>query len=421
MQTFFNGDIRMEIKRDHYLTELHNRMHNGMVKIITGMRRSGKSYLLFRLFYQDLILQGVKKDHIITLSMDGLENRPFRDPEYALRTIKEQIRDDDDYYVLLDEVQMMRDFVEVLNSLLHLPNVDVYVTGSNSRFLSKDVITEFRGRGDAVHVYPLTFREFMSVYTGDVYRGWADYFTYGGLPRTVTLPTEAQKVSYLTNSFHETYIRDIIERNRLERTQELEELVRVTASTVGALTNPNKIYATFQSTVHSKISANTVRQYLDYLEDAFMVQKAQRYDVKGRKYIGSPVKYYFEDVGLRNACLGFRQTEETHLMENIIYNELRYRGYSVDVGVVRDRKKDGSGKWTSRTLEVDFVANLGSERTYIQSAVSLPDEEKIRQEKASLLSLRDSFQKIILVRDMVPNMQDQDGLRVMNVFDYLLG
>lgn len=410
----------MEIPREHYLQELRDRMHNGMVKIITGIRRSGKSYLLFHLFQNELLQQGVPKDHIICLSMDGLENMKYRDPFIAYDAIMQQIKDDSDYYVLLDEVQMMEQFEELLNSLLHRENIDTYVTGSNSKFLSKDVITEFRGRGDEVHVYPLTFQEFMQVYDGDVYQGWREYFTYGGLPRTVTLKTENQKSAYLARLFRETYLRDIIERHHIEKTEELDELLQVTASTIGALTNPSKILATFQSKTKSTISINTIQKYLEYLEDAFLIQHARRYDIKGRKYIGSPLKYYFEDVGLRNACLGFRQVEETHLMENILYNELRYRSYSVDVGTVKKQERKEDGRLTTRTLEVDFVANSGSRRIYIQSALRMVDDEKREQEKASLLALKDSFQKVILVRDIVPNYHDNDGVLTMNLFDFLL-
>lgn len=410
----------MEIPREHYLQELRDRMHNGMVKIITGIRRSGKSYLLFQLFRKELLAQGVPEDHIICLSMDGLENQKYRDPFVAYDAIMQQIKDDSDYYVLLDEVQMMKQFEELLNSLLHRENIDTYVTGSNSKFLSKDVITEFRGRGDEVHIYPLTFQEFMQVYDGDVYQGWREYFTYGGLPRTVTLKTENQKSAYLARLFRETYLRDIIERHHIEKTEELDELLQATASTIGALTNPSKILATFQSKTKSTISINTIQKYLEYLEDAFLIQHARRYDIKGRKYIGSPLKYYFEDVGLRNACLGFRQVEETHLMENILYNELRYRGYSVDVGTVKKQERKEDGRLTTRTLEVDFVANLGSRRIYIQSALRMIDDEKRAQEKASLLALKDSFQKVILVRDIVPNYHDNDGVLTMNLFDFLL-
>ena len=316
----------MEIKRDKYLNDLINRMHNGMIKVVTGIRRSGKSYLLFNIFKKYLLEQGVQESHIITIELDKRSNKKYRDPDIILDYIESLIIDDEQYYIMLDEVQMLNEFEEVLNSLLHINNADIYVTGSNSKFLSKDVITEFRGRGDEIHIYPLTFKEFMQVYEGDIYHGWAEYVIYGGLPLTVTMKTEEQKISYLTNLFAETYIKDIIERHSIEKTQELEDLVNILASAIGSLTNPPKIQATFKSAIQSSISLNTIRQYIEYLEDAFVINKADRYNVKGRKFIGSPLKYYFEDVGLRNARLGFRQIEETHLMENIIFNELRSRG-----------------------------------------------------------------------------------------------
>lgn len=315
---------------------------------------------------------------------------------------------------------MLNDFEEVLNSLLHISNVDIYVTGSNSKFLSKDVITEFRGRGDEIHVFPLTFKEFMQVYDGDMYRGFADYIVYGGLPLISTMKTETQKVNYLTNLFNETYLKDIIERNHIEKTQELENLINVLASAIGSLTNPPKIQATFKSSIGSAISINTIRQYIEYLEDAFIISKAQRYNVKGRKYIGTPLKYYFEDIGLRNARLGFRQVEETHLMENIIYNELRYRGYSVDVGVVEKREMSENGKQIRIALEIDFVANLGSQRYYIQSALSMPTPEKQIQEKTSLINVADSFKKIIIVKDIVNVKRDEMGIVTMSIYDFLL-
>lgn len=315
---------------------------------------------------------------------------------------------------------MLNDFEEVLNSLLHISNVDIYVTGSNSKFLSKDVITEFRGRGDEIHVFPLTFKEFMQVYDGDMYRGFADYIVYGELPLISTMKTETQKVNYLTNLFNETYLKDIIERNHIEKTQELENLINVLASAIGSLTNPPKIQATFKSSIGSAISINTIRQYIEYLEDAFIISKAQRYNVKGRKYIGTPLKYYFEDIGLRNARLGFRQVEETHLMENIIYNELRYRGYSVDVGVVEKREMSENGKQIRKALEIDFVANLGSQRYYIQSALSMPTPEKQIQEKTSLINVADSFKKIIIVKDIVNVKRDENGIVTMSIYDFLL-
>ena len=410
----------VNIARDKYLRDLINRMNNGMIKVVTGIRRSGKSYLLFKLFYEYLLSQGVLESHIIKIELDQRKNRIYRDPDVILDYIETLIEDDKQYYILLDEVQMLNDFEEVLNSLLHISNVDIYVTGSNSKFLSKDVITEFRGRGDEIHVFPLTFKEFMQVYDGDMYRGFADYIVYGGLPLISTMKTETQKVNYLTNLFNETYLKDIIERNHIEKTQELENLINVLASAIGSLTNPPKIQATFKSSIGSAISINTIRQYIEYLEDAFIISKAQRYNVKGRKYIGTPLKYYFEDIGLRNARLGFRQVEETHLMENIIYNELRYRGYSVDVGVVEKREMRENGKQIRKALEIDFVANLGSQRYYIQSALSMPTPEKQIQEKTSLINVADSFKKIIIVKDIVNVKRDENGIVTMSIYDFLL-
>lgn len=333
--------------------------------------------------------------------------------------IDSHMPDDKQYYILLDEVQMLENFEEVLNSLLHYPNADIYVTGSNSKFLSNDILTEFRGRGDEVHVFPLSFSEFMQVYSGDVYYGWADYVMYGGLPLCATMQTEEQKVQYLSKLFEETYLKDILERHNIAKTQELEDLVNILASAVGSLTNPTKREATFRSNIQSSISSNTIRQYIQYLEDAFIIQKAQRYNVKGRKYIGSPIKYYFEDVGLRNARLGFRQVEETHLMENIIFNELRVRGYSVDVGIV-DKREKIDGHLTRKQLEIDFVATLGNRKYYIQSAFRLPDAEKIRQEKASLINVKDSFKKIIIVKDVINVSRDEDGITMMSIYEFLL-
>ena len=410
----------MDIKRDKYLNDLVNRMHNGMIKVVTGIRRCGKSYLLFNIFKNYLLEQGVPTSHIIMIELDQRKNKKYRDPDTILDYIESLIEDEEQYYVMLDEVQMLQEFEEVLNSLLHIRNADIYVTGSNSKFLSKDVITEFRGRGDEIHIYPLTFREFMEAYDGDMYRGWAEYVVYGGLPLTVTMKTEEQKINYLTNLFKETYLKDIIERHNIEKKQELEDLVNILASAIGSLTNPPKIEATFKSAIQSTISLNTIRQYIEHLEDAFIINKANRYNVKGRKYIGTPLKYYFEDVGLRNARLGFRQVEETHLMENIIYNELRSRGYSVDVGVVEKRGTDENGKEYKNQLEIDFVANLGSKRYYIQSAFSMPTEEKRIQEKASLVNVNDSFKKIIVVKDVINVTRDEDGITTMSIYDFLL-
>lgn len=408
------------IKRDKYLNDLINRMHNGMIKVVTGIRRCGKSYLIFNIFKNYLIGQGVSESHIITVELDQRKDRKYRNPDTLLDFIEESITDQEPYYILLDEVQMLEEFEEVLNSLLHITNVDIYVTGSNSKFLSKDVITEFRGRGDDIHIYPLTFKEFMQVYEGDVYHGWAEYTVYGGLPLTVTMKSEEQKIRYLEKLFEETYLKDIIERHHIEKQQELGDLVNVLASAIGSLTNVPKIEATFRSVIQSSISINTLRQYIEYLEDAFIINRADRYNVKGRKYIGSPVKYYFEDIGLRNARLRFRQIEETHIMENIIYNELRSRGYSVDVGVVEKRGIDKEGRSQRSQLEIDFVANLGSKRYYIQSAFSMQTEEKQLQEKASLMRVNDSFKKIIVVKDVVNVTRDEAGITTMSIYDFLL-
>ena len=410
----------MNINRDKYLNDLINRMHNGMIKVVTGIRRCGKSYLIFTIFRNYLLKQGIDESHIICIELDQRKDRKYRNPDAILDFIESSIVDDEQYYVLLDEVQLLEEFEEVLNSLLHVKNVDVYVTGSNSKFLSKDVITEFRGRGDEIHIYPLTFKEFMQVYEGDVYHGWAEYVIYGGLPLTVTMKTEEQKINYLTRLFEETYLKDIIERHHIDKTQELEDLVNILASAIGSLTNVPKIEATFRSVLQSNISGNTIRQYIEYLEDAFVINKANRYNVKGRKYIGTPLKYYFEDVGLRNARLGFRQIEETHIMENIVYNELRSRGYSVDVGVVEKRGVNREGKTERTYLEIDFIANLGSKRYYIQSAFSMPTEEKRMQERASLINVNDSFKKIILVKDVMNVTRDEYGITTMSIYDFLL-
>lgn len=395
----------MEVKRDIYLERLVNRMHNGMVKVVTGVRRCGKSYLLFTIFDNYLRQSGVEDDQIIAVPLDMLEYSDLRNPfalsEYLNSRLTSKTRQ---YYVFIDEVQYAIEgeevrggtpprIYDVLNSLLRRQNVDVYVTGSNSRFLSSDIMTEFRGRGDEVRVHPLSFAEFMQVFDGDRYQGWSEYTLYGGMPLVASMRFEDQKVRYLENLFAETYMKDIIARNKLRKTQGFEQLTDVVASSIGSLTSPSKLEATFKSVTHSSVSANTIALYLGYLEEAFLIEEAQRFDVKGRKYIGSPKKYYFEDVGLRNARLSFRQVEETHLMENILYNELRIRGYSVDVGVVEERRVEGGKEKRSR-LEVDFVANLGSQRFYIQSALHLPDEQKMRQEKASLERIDDSLSLI---------------------------
>ena len=412
--------LTVRINREIYLQALIDRMHNGMIKVITGIRRCGKSYLLFEIFKDYLKSTGVNDSHIIAIELDKRQNVKYHNPDVILEYIESQITKKGNYYVFLDEVQMLDEFESVLNSLLHISNVDVYVTGSNSKFLSKDVITEFRGRGDEIRLYPLSFAEFMSVYKGDVYHGWADYVNYGGLPRVLSMKTPQQKVQYLTSLFNEVYLKDILERNKIDKTQELEDLINILASSIGSLTNPSKIEKTYRSKLQKTLTDSTIKKYIEFVEDAFIVSSAHRYDVKGRKYIGSPLKYYFEDLGLRNARLGFRQVEETHIMENIIFNELRLRGYTVDVGIVEARERDGKGSMLRKQYEVDFVANLGSNRYYLQSAFSIPDEEKRKQEKASLIKIDDSFKKIILVKDVVNVSRDNDGITTMNVYDFLL-
>lgn len=410
----------MKISRDKYLNDLIVRMHNGLIKVITGLRRSGKSYLLFEIFKSYLLENNISESHIIEISLDQRKNKQYRNPDTILDFIESSIFDDDTYYVFLDEVQMLEDFEEVLNSLLHIKNVDIYVTGSNSRFLSKDIITEFRGRGDEIHIYPLTFKEFMQVYDGDKYEGLSEYMIYGGLPLVATMKNDEQKVKYLENLFEETYLKDIKERYKIEKAQEMDDLIKVLASSVGSLSNPSKIADTFKSSLKSDISMNTIKNYITYLEESFLINEANRYDVKGRKYIGTPLKYYFEDIGLRNAKLEFRQIEETHLMENIIYNELRARGFQVDVGMVEIKEKNKDGGFEKKRLEVDFIANKGSKKYYIQSAYSLATEKKIKQEKNSLLNINDSFKKIIIVKDVIKPQRDESGIVSISLYDFLL-
>ena len=410
----------MEISRDKYLQELIDRKHNGLVKVVTGIRRVGKSYLLFNLYYRHLINQGVDADHIIRIAFDDRRFAELKNPDALIHHIDSLMTDSKMYYLLFDEVQELDSFESVLNSLLYLENADIYVTGSNSRFLSKDILTEFRGRGDEVHLYPLTFAEFMSVYDGDKYEGWNEYYTFGGLPMVLKRKTWQQKSEYLSQLFTETYLKDIIARNNIKHAGELDTLITVLASAVGSLTNPKRISDTFKTETSSSISPATVKSYLDYLEDAFLIKGVQRYDVKGRRYITTPLKYYFEDVGLRNARLNFRQQEENHIMENIIYNELRKRGYNVDVGVVDKQEKQADGKYIRKQYEVDFIVNQGSLRYYIQSAFSLPDDEKVRQEKMSLLNIDDSFKKIIVVKGPAMLKRDNDGVVTMSIFDFLL-
>ena len=410
----------MEIRRDIYLNKLISKKHNGLIKVVTGMRRCGKSYLLFNLFKEYLVNEGVNENHIIEIAFDSFENRKYRDPEVLFPYLMEKIADNEMYYVLLDEVQMLDDFESVLNSLGRKKNVDVYVTGSNAKFLSKDIITEFRGRGDEVHMYPLTYSEFMSVYDGDKQEGWRDYVLFGGIPLVLGFETADQKSDFLKSLFEETYISDIIGRNNIRNKAELEELLNILSSAIGSLTNPSKLSATFKSVKNKTISKDTIIKYIDYLKDSFIIDSAIRYDIKGKKYINTPSKYYFTDLGLRNARLNFRQVEETHAMENIIFNELKVRGYNVDVGVVVMNEVDKNGKKIRKQLEVDFVCNKGSKRFYIQSAYALPDKEKMEQEQRSLVNTGDGFKKIIITKDAVAPLYNDEGILVMSVYDFLL-
>jgi predicted AAA+ superfamily ATPase len=411
----------MIIARDKYLRQLIEAMGNGMVKIVTGMRRSGKSFLLMTLFHQYLIEQGVAEDHIIEISLDNRKNRSLRNPDVLLEHIEHLILSDGQmHYVILDEVQLVDDFVGVLLSLMQDKRLDVYVSGSNSKFLSKDVVTEFRGRGDEIHLFPLSFAEYYAAIGGDKYSAWKEYYTYGGLPQILQIENEEKKINYLLDLYELTYIKDIIERNHLRNVEGLRALVRVLASNIGSSTNPKRIGDTFLSVEHITMKDSTIRDYIKYLQDAYMIEEALRYDVKGRKYIGTETKYYFADMGLRAAILNFRQQEETHIMENIIYNELRMRGYRVDVGLVETWKTSAEGKNVRVPLEVDFVVNKGAERIYIQSAFRMPTEDKVVQEKRSLLNTNDNFRKIIIVGDDIKRKTDEQGIITMSLYDFLL-
>ena len=412
----------MNIERPIYLQRLINRRHNGMIKIITGLRRSGKSYLLFTLFCQYLKEQGIDDSQIIKLDLENIYNERYRKPLPLLDYISQRVTDTREYFILIDEIQLLDRFEEVLNTLLKNPQLDVYVTGSNARFLSKDVVTTFRGRGDELRIHPLSFSEYMSVKPDAPFleTHLNEYVLLGGLPQTVTMPTEQQKKSYLQQLFSNTYLIDIKERYSIRNDDDLEELIDVMASSIGSLTNPQKIANTFRSEKRSTITRDTVKTYLDYMQDAFLMERAVRYDIKGRKYIDTPAKYYFEDLGLRNVRLNFRQTEHTHLMENLIYNELRMRGYSVDVGQVTQNTKNENGISERKQLEVDFVCNRGQDRIYIQSAYALPSEEKTEQELRSLKQIKDSFQKVVIVGGMQPTFRNDDGILILNIFDFLL-
>ena len=410
----------MEIKRDAYLQQLIERKDNGMIKVITGIRRCGKSFLLFTIFKRYLLENDVDTDHIIEIALDGIENEELRDPKVCFKYIKDVMKDDGKYYLLLDEVQFMPQFEEVLNSLLRMRNIDVYVTGSNSKFLSSDIVTEFRGRGDEIRIYPLSFAEFYSVYDGDYDDAWDDYMTYGGLPQIVSFQSERQKADYLKNIFANVYLKDVIERNKIQSVDEIGILVDVLASAIGAPTNPSKIANTFASERQMTYSNKTISNHIDDLADAFLISKASRYDIKGRKYIGANLKYYFTDLGLRNARLNFRQQEPTHIMENIVYNELLIRGYNVDVGVVDIFDKDKEGKRVRKQLEVDFVVNQGNQRYYIQVAYDMISEEKQTQEFNSLRNIPDSFKKIVIVNGSKKPWRNDEGFVIMGMKYFLL-
>ena len=410
----------MEIKRDAYLQQLTLRKDNGMIKVITGIRRCGKSFLLFTIFKRYLLENGVDTDHIIEIALDGIENEELRDPKVCYKFIKDAMKDSKKYYLLLDEVQFMPRFEEVLNSLLRISNIDVYVTGSNSKFLSSDIVTEFRGRGDEIRIYPLSFAEFYAAYDGDYDDAWEEYMIYGGLPQVAQFSVERQKAEYLKNIFTNVYIKDVVERNKIQNVDEIGTLVDILASAIGAPTNPTKISNTFKSERGINYSNKTISNHIDYLAEAFLISKADRYDIKGRKYVGANLKYYFSDIGLRNARLNFRQQEPTHIMENIVYNELLVRGYNVDVGIVDVFAKNSDGKRVHKQLEVDFVVNQGSQRYYIQVAYDMTSEEKQTQELNSLRNIPDSFKKIVIVNGTKKPWRNEEGFVIMGMKYFLL-
>ena len=404
-----------EIKRDVYLNKIINKKENGLIKVITGIRRCGKSYLLDPIYKNYLIEKEVKEDHIIKLDLDERKNKEYLDPDKLDQYVRDLIIDNDMYYLMLDEVQKVQDFESVLNGFLHIRNLDVYVTGSNSKFLSSDIITEFRGRGDEIRIYPLSFSEFNSVFDGSIDDAWEQYIVYGGLPRILSFRNEIDKSSYLKQLFEKTYLSDIVERNNIQRVDALDTVINILASSIGSLTNPNKLANTFESNGIKDISVNTITTYIKYLQDSFLIEKAERYDVKGKKYIKTPFKFYFSDIGLRNCRLNFRQQEETHIMENIIYNELLYRGYNVDVGVVEIREGDNKNQ-----VEVDFVCNQYNKRYYVQSALSLPTREKTLQEERPLMNIPDNFKKIIVVKDDKKSWITEEGILVIGLKEFLL-
>ena len=413
--------MTMEIRRDRYLERLIAHKGNGRVKIVTGIRRCGKSYLLFQLFKRHLIETGAKPNHIIEIQLEDRSNKELRNPDACLAFIKKQIKDQKPYYLLIDEVQLMDEFEDVLNSCLHIENLDTYVTGSNSKFLSKDIITEFRGRGDEMYLRPLSFKEYRTIQPDKPFDDvWTEYMTFGGLPYCALLPSREEKADYLKRLFDEVFLRDIIERNRVQNDAQLESLLNVISSAVGSLTNPKKLEDTFTSSGTGKLSAVTIKQYLDYLCDAFMIEQSERYDIKGKRYISTPYKYYFTDTGLRNARLNFRQLEETHLMENVMYNELCLRGYSVDVGVVEIYERQEDGKYVRKQIEVDFVCNKADERVYVQSAFSIPTTEKRQQEERPLVNVGDGFRKVVVTKDNVIRHNDENGILIMSLQEFLI-
>lgn len=409
----------MEIKRDFYLNRLIEAKNDGLIKVVTGIRRCGKSFLLNTLFYNYLLENDVCDDHIIKVALDDSDNDELLNPKNLSKYIKERIIDNDNYYIILDEIQLVPNFEGVLNGLLRINNIDIYVTGSNSKFLSSDIITEFRGRGEEIRVYPLSYYEFMSVYDGDKLDGWIEYITYGGLPLILSMKTDERKSAYLKEQQKNVYINDVTERNAIKNDTELVSLVQIISSSIGSLSNPKKLSDTFKTTAGLNIDSKTISLYLKYLEEAFLIEKAERYDVKGKKYMSTPYKFYFTDLGLRNSFINFRQYEETHIMENVIYLELKRRGYNVDVGLIDFKEKIGD-KYSYKQLEVDFIANKGNNKIYIQSAFSMPSEEKVNQEERPLLRINDNFKKIIIVKDYIKRTRNENGIITMSIFDFLL-
>ncbi|MBE6140825.1 MAG: ATP-binding protein [Firmicutes bacterium] len=409
----------MEIKRDYYLNKLIDAKNDGLIKVVTGIRRCGKSYLLNTLFYNYLLENGIEENHIIKIALDDSDNEALTSSQNLSKYIKEKIIDEDIYYIILDEIQLVENFEGVLNGLLRIKNIDIYVTGSNSKFLSTDIITEFRGRGEDIKIYPLSYSEFMSVYDGDKLDGWVEYITFGGLPLVLSMESDERKMTYLNEQQRNVYINDVIERNKIKNDMELVSLIEIISSSIGSLSNPKKLSDTFKTTAGVNIDPKTVSLYLKYLEEAFIIEKVKRYDVKGKKYLSTPYKFYFSDIGIRNSLINFRQPEENHIMENIIYLELKRRGYNVDVGVIEtiDRQENG---FVYKQLEIDFVANKGNNRIYIQSAFAMPNKEKKNQEERSLLKINDSFKKIIIVKDYIKRTRDEKGIITMSIFDFLL-